>query len=115
LHRAVSLVLCFLIVTPLDRSGHPIRGIHRPTLLGAWSRQRLVVNSLRTRGREPLRSASRLLGFIINCTLGDPGLRLAAGHNRGPRCLRDPLSCSAPGSFEGRRLVGMGFRWACMA
>jgi hypothetical protein len=66
LHRAVNMVHRFLINTPLDPSQLPIRGLHRPTLPESWSRQGLVVNALRTRGREPLRSASRLLGFTID-------------------------------------------------
>ena len=113
LHRAVSMVHHFLINTPLDPSRLPIRGIHRPTLLETWSRQGLVVNALRTRGREPLRSASRLLGFTIYCCFGNPGRRLAAGLGCGPRCLWDTLSCStAPGSFGGQHLVGVGPRRA---
>ena len=66
LHRAVNMVHRFLINSPLDPIRLPIRGIHRPILLETWSRQRLVVNALRIRGREPLRSASRLLGFAVN-------------------------------------------------
>ena len=111
LHRAVNMVHRVLFNSPLDPSRLLIRGIHRPTLLETWSRQGLVVNALRTRGREPLRSASRLLGFTICQLLGDPGHRLAAGPSRRLRCLQDPLSCSAastaPGSFGGWHLLGM--------
>jgi hypothetical protein len=111
LHRAVNMVHRSLINAPLDPTRLPIRGLHRPILLETWSRQGLVVNALRTRGREPLRSASRLLGFTANTLFGDPGHRLAAGPSHGPRCLRDPLCCStAPGSFGGRHLVCVGRR-----
>jgi hypothetical protein len=116
LHRAVSVVHRFLINAPLDPSQLPIRSFHRPTLLETWSRQGLVVNALRTRGREPLRSASRLLGFTTNLCFGDPGRRLAAGPSCGPRCLQDPLRCfTAPDSFWGRHLVGIGPRRALVA
>ena len=84
-----------------------IRGVHHPTLLETWSQQGLVVNALRTRGREPLRSVSRLLGFMTDSYIGDPSRRLVAGPNCGPRCLRDPLGCfTTPGSFGGWHHVG---------
>ena len=107
LHRAFNMVHFFLFNTPLYPSRLPIRGVYRPTLLETWSRQGLVVNALRTRGREPLRSASRLLGFISNSCFEDPSHRLVAGPSCGPRCLRVPLGrFTAPGSFEGRHHVG---------
>ena len=107
LHRAVNMVHRFLFNTPLDRSWLPIRGVYRATLLETWSRQGLVVNALRTRGREPLRSASRLHGFTIDLCFGDPSRRLVAGPSCEPRCLRDPLGCfPAPGSFGGWHPVG---------
>src|SRR5712691_9978345 len=86
LHRAVNMVHRFLINTPLCPNRLPICSVHRPTLLETWSRHGLVVKSLRTQGREPLRSASRLLGFTIDDLLGDPGRRLAAGRCRRLRC-----------------------------
>jgi hypothetical protein len=61
-----------------------------------------MVNSLRVWGREPLRSASRLLGFTIDALYWDPGHRLVAGSIRGPRCLQDPFCVVAPASFLGR-------------
>ena len=116
LHHAVNMVHRFLLNTPLDPSWVPIRDIHRPTLLETWSRQGLVVNALRTRGCEPLRSASRLLGFTINLCIGDPSRRLVASPSCGPRCLRDPLNgFAAPGSFGGRHFVGMRPRRASNA
>ena len=108
LHRAVNMVHC-LINSPLDPNRRSIRSAHRPTLLETRSRQGSVVNSVRTWGREPLRSASHLLGFTISLYFGDPGRRLAAGPICGPLCLQDSLSCSTPpGSFGGWHLVGMG-------
>jgi hypothetical protein len=100
----------FLINTPLDPTWLSICGIHCPTLLETWSRQGLVVNALRTRGRESLCSASRLLGFAINPLFGDPGRRHVAGPSRGPCCLRDPLNSppTAPGLLLGPHFVGMG-------
>ena len=53
-----------LLHTPLDTSQLSIRGSHLPALSSTRSRQRLVVNARRVRGREPLRSASRLLGLF---------------------------------------------------
>src|SRR5260370_31892043 len=87
LHHAANMVLSFLINTPLDPSWLPIRSIYRPILLETRSRQELVVNSLQTRGREPLRSASRLLGFTIDSCVWDPGHRLVASPSCGPLCL----------------------------
>ncbi len=108
LHRAVGTVRRSLVNTPLDPSRLPLRRLYRPPLLETRSRQELMVNALRIRGREPLRSASCLLGFTIQHLFGDPGRRLLAGPSRGPRCLQDPLSFSrTPGSLQGRKFVGM--------
>jgi len=102
----VNMMCCFLINTPLDPSQLPIRSVQHPTLLETWSRQGLVVNALRTRCREPLRSVSHHLGFAINSHLGI----LATGSwwvRSRSRCLQDPLGCStAPGSLLGRNFVG---------
>jgi hypothetical protein len=59
---------------------------------------------VRIRGREPLRSASRLLGFTINFLNWDPGHKVVAGPGRGPLCFQDPRS-PAPGSFLRRYIV----------
>jgi hypothetical protein len=95
LHRAVNMVTVHLFLintgTPPDPNRLPIRGVHRPTQLETWSQQGSVVNTLRTRGREPLRSASRLLGCTAEPSLADPGCWLVAGPSRGLRCLQDPL------------------------
>src|SRR6266850_3166777 len=48
-----------------------------------------MVNSLRVWGREPPRSGSRRLGFMINL-YWDLGGRLVAGPTRGPCRLQDP-------------------------
>jgi hypothetical protein len=106
LHRAVDTVRRFLINTPLDPSRLPIRRFHHPTLLETRSRRGLVVNSVRIRGREPLRSASRLLGFTIKTRFWDPGHKVVAGPSRGPLCFQDPRR-PAPGSFLGRHIVGI--------
>jgi hypothetical protein len=106
LRRAVDTVHRFLINSPLDPSRHPVRRFYRPTLLETRSRQGLVVNSMRTRGREPLRSASRLLGFAIILCYWDPGHKVVAGPIRGPLCFPDPGS-RTPGSFQGRHMVGI--------
>src|SRR5258708_5036602 len=94
LHRTVVMVRRFLIHTPLDPSRLSIHGFHLPILLETRSQQTLVVNSLCNRGREPLRSASRLLGFSTGVCNWDPGRRFVASPSRGPRCLcLDPISC----------------------
>jgi hypothetical protein len=91
--------------------------------------QRSVVNSLRIWDCEPLRPASRLLGFTIVLWYGDPGDRLAVAPRCGPRCLEDPVWLIAPDSFLGRypvavdyhrgpvamRLMGAAFCWGCSA
>jgi hypothetical protein len=106
LHRAVDPVRPFLINTPLDPTRLSIRRLHRPTLLETRSRRGLVVNSMRIRGREPLRSASRLFGYAIETCIWDPGHRVVAGPSRRPLCFQDPGS-PAPGSFLGRCIVGI--------
>jgi hypothetical protein len=92
LHRVVDMMRCFLIKTHLDPSRLPIRSVHHPALLEIWSRQGLVVNALRTRGREPLRSASRRLGFTVQSLVGNPGRRLV-------------LPSGSPWLFRGLRLA----------
>jgi hypothetical protein len=101
LHRVVDTVRRVLTNTTLDPSRIPMRRIHRTTLLEARSRCGLVVKSMRNRGREPLRSASRLLGFAINLINWDPGHKVVAGPSCGPLCIQDPRSL-APCSFLGR-------------
>jgi hypothetical protein len=91
-----------LLHTPLNPNQHSVHSLSPPPLLGTWSLQGLMVNSLRVLGREPLRSASRLLGFIIDNCFWDPGHRLVAGPSRGPLCLQDPFRLVAPASFLGR-------------
>jgi hypothetical protein len=91
LHRVVDVMRCFLINTPLVPSRLRIRSVHHPIPLETWSRQGLVVNALRTWGREPLRSASRRLGFIVDSLFGNPGHRLMVGPSSGSRCLQDSL------------------------
>jgi hypothetical protein len=108
LNRVVDMMRYFLINTPLVPNRLPIRSVHHPTPLGTWSRQGLVVNTLRTWGREPLRSASRCLGFIVNNCFGNPGHRLVVGLSSGSCYLQDPLGPStAPSSFLGQNFVGM--------
>jgi hypothetical protein len=108
LRRVVTMTRCFLINTPLVPSRLPIRSVHHPSPRGTWSRQGLMVNSLRTRGREPLCSASRRLGFPIDLLYGNPGHQLVVGPGSGLRSLQDSLGCSAgPGSLLGRNFVGM--------
>jgi len=104
LRRALGMERRILINTPLDPSRLPIRRLYRPPLLEARSRQGSVVNALRTRGREPLRSASRLLGFTTGLCMRDPSRRLVAGPSRGLRCVWDPLSFCTAGSFPGWHL-----------
>jgi hypothetical protein len=69
---------------------------------------------VRIRGREPLRSASRLLGFTVNFRFWDPGHKVVAGPSRGPLCFQDPGS-HAPGSFLGRHIVGIDPHQASIA
>jgi hypothetical protein len=58
-----------------------------------------MVKSLRICGREPLRSAHRLFGFIIVSCFWDPSHRLVTRPSREPRCLQDPICLAAPDSF----------------
>lgn len=106
LRRAVDTARRLLINTPLNPTWLSIRRLHRPTLLETRSQRGLVVNSVRIRGREPLRSASRLLGFTINLRFWGPGHKAVAGPSCGPLCFQDPRS-PAPGSFLGRHIVGI--------
>jgi hypothetical protein len=91
--------------TPLNPNQLSVHSLFPRPLLGTWSLQGLMVNSLRVRGREPLRSASRLLGFIVDFFVWDPGHRLVAGPSRGPFRLQDPFCLTAPDSFLGRPLM----------
>jgi hypothetical protein len=95
LHRVVDVVRRFLLHSLLDpREVVSLRSGQCPTLLGIWSRQGMMVHSLRIRGREPLRSTPCLLGCIVVLYCWDPGLRPAVGPNHGLRCLQDPAKHS---------------------
>ena len=59
-----------LLHTPLNPNQLSVRSLFPPPLLETRSLQGSMVNSLRARGREPLRSASRLLGFMIDFDFG---------------------------------------------
>ena len=50
-----------------------------------------MVSSLRFCGREPPRSASRCLGFIVSLCFRDPGSGLATGPDCGPCRPQDPV------------------------
>ena len=103
-----DMMRCFLINTFLDPSQLPIRSFHDPTPLEAWSQQGLMADALRTRGREPLRSASRRLGCAIHLFLGSPGHQLVVGPGSGSRCLQNSHGCSAgPNSLLGRNFMSM--------
>jgi hypothetical protein len=67
--RAVAVLHDCLLHTPLNKVS--VCSFLHPSLLER-SQQGLVVNALHTRGREPLRSTSRLLGFTIKTLLWDP-------------------------------------------
>ena len=92
LHRAADVVNQFLHTHPQPKSAL------RPLLLETRSQQGSMVNSLRVRGREPLRSASRFLGFVIDLWIWDPGHRLEADPGRGPCCPQDLFYLAAPDS-----------------
>ena len=92
LHRAADVVNQFLHTHPQPKSAL------RPLLLETRSQQGSMVNSLRVRGREPLRSVSRFLGFVIDLWIWDPGHRLEAGPGRGPCCPQDLFYLAAPDS-----------------
>ena len=95
----------FLHPTPLDPNQLFVRSLSRPPLLETWSLQGSTVKYLRVRGREPLRSACRLLGFTVDVLYWDPGHRLVAGPSRGLRCLQDPFCLATPALFLGPHLV----------
>jgi hypothetical protein len=97
----VSVLRYFHLHAPLDRRRLFLRRLYHPPLLETRSQQGLMVNSLRIPGREPLRSASRLLGFTINHCFWDPGHRVVA------RCRRYPVCFTAPGSFWGRSRIAI--------
>ena len=129
LHRTVVVVRCSLFHTPLHHTPLNtvlpfIRSFDRPPLLEVWSQQGSVVKSLRIWGREPLRSASHLLGFHLDLCFWDPGDSLVAGPSYGPRC-RDPICLVVPDSLLGRhwivycsrdlvalKLIAPAFKWA---
>ncbi|KAI9443531.1 hypothetical protein H4582DRAFT_1204118 [Lactarius indigo] len=88
-HRASTVVPRFHLLSLLDpRRLFLQKGSHRP-LRDTKSRQRSMVNSLRCRGCEPLRSASRRLGFTIEICPGPRGRGPASPFCR-LRSPRDP-------------------------
>ena len=105
-YRAVDTVRPFVTNTPLNPGWLPIRGFYRAALLETRSQRGLVVKSVRNRGREPLRSASRLLGFINNLRILGSWPQGCGGPGHGPLCFLDPRSL-APDSFLGRHIVGI--------
>jgi hypothetical protein len=104
--------LCCWCLAPLPPHSPqlPIRSFHHPPLLETRPQQRPVMNTLRIWDREPLRSTSRLLGFIVGFCIGDPSDRVLVGARSGPRCLQDPLWLATPGPFLGRHLVAVDYR-----
>ena len=108
LHCALSAVRHFLH-TPLYPDQLSVRSFFRPPLLETWPQQGSMVKSVRIRGREPLRSASCLLGSTIDTCFWDPGNRLVADPRCGPRCLQDPIWLVAPDSFLGRHPVAIDY------
>ena len=106
LHHAVAVLHHCLLHSPLNTDKASVRSFLHPSLLER-SQQGLVVNALRTRGCEPLRSASRLLGFTIDRYFWDPGYGLVASLSPGLRPLQDPIYTTAPGSFLGWYLGGI--------
>ena len=101
LRCVVDTMRCFLIKHSRPKSAfHAQRPPPNPASAGNLVMQGLVVNTLRTRNHEPLRSASYLspwvcyhLGILTN------GLWCVRS---GSCCLQDPLGCSAaPGLLLG--------------
>ena len=104
----VDMMRCFSIGTPLDPCYLLVRSAHHPIPLRTWSRQGLVANALRTRGHEPLRSASPRLGLVTFFCFGNPGHQLVVGPSSGWHCLQNPLGYSAtPRSLLGRNFLGL--------
>ena len=89
----------FLFHTPLDPNQVSIRTFFRSALLETRSRRGLTANSLCVWGREPLRSASRLLGFVVSSCFWEPGHGLVAAPGNGPLRSQDLIRSRAPSSF----------------
>jgi len=89
-HRVACESQIYTLLTPLDPGQLSLRSSPHQCLLDTWSRQELVVNFRRDRGREHPRSASHRLGFTINSCRG-PVSGLLAGLTCGPRRLQDPV------------------------
>ena len=92
LHRAVSAVPHRCLCTPLNPRLSFLRNRSHRLLQETWPLQESMVNSLRIRRREPLRSASHSLGFTMEIYQGPSG-RLLMGPIRRPSCFRDPEFC----------------------
>ena len=109
LHHAINMDHHFLTNPPLDPSRLPMHRFHRPTLLETWSQQGLMVNSMCTRGRKPLRSTPHLLGFTIDLCFWDPSYRLVVSPSCGLlRLCQDPIVYPAtPSHFRRGHLVGI--------
>ena len=103
-HRAVNVVHRFLINTPLNVTWLPICRFHFPTLLETRSQQGLGMYSVRIWRREPLRSASRLLGAFPFCCSGILATRLWRVVDVDLRSFRIPENLS--GSFLAWHIVG---------
>jgi hypothetical protein len=64
--RAANVVHRILFRTPFDPYQLSMCIFCRPMLLETRSQKGLMANSLRILGRDPLLSASRFLGFILD-------------------------------------------------
>jgi hypothetical protein len=82
LHQADLVLPRRFLHPPLDPRQLFLRTRNRRLLLDTWSRHESMVKLVRIQGREPLRSASRRLGFAIVIYWG-PGGRFPAG----PTCV----------------------------
>jgi len=89
-HHVACRCQIYTLLTPLDPGQLSLRSSPHQCLLDTWSRQELVVNFVRDRGREHPRSASRHLGFTINSCKG-PVSGLLVGLTCGPGHLQDPI------------------------
>ena len=98
---------------PLQRSRRPKSADHLqllpPTPVGNSVPARIDSDYLRSRDREPLRSASRLLGFPIDVCHWDPGHRPVADPGSGRRYLQYPICLVTPDSFLGRQIIAVDY------
>lgn len=114
-HRASDVVHLLLSHTPPDPNQLSIYYFGRPALLETRSQQGLTSNSLHFRGREPLRSAFRLLGFDVeSCLLGS--WPRACGGSSPQTPLRDiyglPRGHGCRSRNKQGHLVGSPLHWA---